>query len=330
MRSQSIKFDGIYIDSIGIIVSKKEKEGYLGKYFNSYIDDYYFNTNSFESAQIKLAKASICKAVSKSIYNIDDIQIAFGGDLSNQIFSTTASIKEYNFPFVGNYAACASGILSIILASLYINFLNIENALIVSSSHVCVSQRQFRYPIEYAFLFKDSSTITMTGACSIILSKKQNKIKVSKATIGKVIDILSKNVNDMGTCMAYAAIDTLIIHLLNNKETVDDYDLIVTGDLGMFGSKIFLDEVSKKFKAIDDKFVDCGSLIYKNMKGINAGASGPTCIMCVTFSYIINKMLKNKFKKVLVIATGALHSDISSKQKQTIPSIAHAIVLEVS
>lgn len=330
MLSQSVKINNIYIDSIGIIVSKKEKDGPLGKFFNSYIDDYYFETKTFEKAQIKLAQASIVNAIKKSMYSLNDIKLCIGGDLSNQIFSTTATILDELFPFVGIYAACASGILSIILSSIYMNHSGIDNALIVSSSHVCVSERQFRYPIEYASMTKKTTTITMTGACSLILSSIPNKIKISKATIGKVIDILSKNVNDMGTCMAYAAIDTFETHLDNNKESLDDYDLIVTGDLGKFGSKIFKEELYiKGYKNINDKHIDCGCMVFKESEN-SAGASGPACVMCVSFSYVINKMLKGKYNKVLIIGTGALHSAISYQQKENIPSIAHAIVLEVN
>ena len=331
MRSQSFDIKGIYIHSIGIIVSKKEKEGPLGKYFHYYIDDYYFECDTFEKAQIRLAKAAISKSLDKSQYKMEDIELCIAGDLSNQIFSSTSAIKENNFPFVGIYAACGSGVLGIILSCIYMNTTNINNALTFTSSHICVSERQFRYPVEYACISKDTTTSTVTGACAIILDKNKNLVKVSKATVGKVVDILSKNVNDMGTIMAYAAIDTLLTHLSNNNETIDDYDLIVTGDLSFYGSKVFIDELKKKNIDLKDKYIDCGNLIYDTKKqDVVAGGSGPACVMCVSFSYVINKMIRHIYKKVLVIATGALHSQISYQQKETIPCIAHAIVLEVT
>ncbi|MCI5745679.1 MAG: stage V sporulation protein AD [Erysipelotrichaceae bacterium] len=331
MKSQSVKFNNIYIDSIGIIVSKKEKLGPLGMYFNHYIDDYYFQCKSFEKAQIKLSNEAIKLAISHSIYKENEISIAFGGDLSNQLYSSTASLKQYDFPFVGLYAACASGILSIILASLYMQGCDLNNALAFTSSHVCVSQRQFRYPNEYASLIKDSMTSTVTGGCAVILTNMKKQIRISKCTIGRIIDVLSKNVNDMGTCMAFSAIDTLINHLNNNNESINDYDLFVTGDLGDIGSKVFIDVLKEKGYDIISKHIDCGSAIYdKEKQDIKAGGSGPACVMCVTFSYIINQMMKKIYKKVLVIATGSLHSQISYQQKETIPCIAHAIVLEVT
>lgn len=330
MKSQSFNIKNVYIDSIGIIVSKKEKNGPLGRYFNRYIDDYYFKEKTFEKAQSKLAKAAINIAIKKSSFKLDNIDISIGGDLSNQIFSSTSAIKEQCFPFIGLYAACASGILGIIISSIMLNLESISSALVFSSSHVCVSQRQLRYPIEYASIAKKTTTSTLTGACALILANNKNKFKISKATIGRIIDILSNNVNDMGTCMAFAAIDTFINHLTNNKETDSDYDLIVTGDLSKFGSSVFLNELTNKGYNIKDKYYDCGNLVYDDdRQNTYAGGSGPACVMCVTFSYIINQMIKNNYKKVLVIGTGALHSQISFQQKESIPCIAHAIVLEV-
>ena len=170
MRSQSFDIKDIYIDSIGVIVSKKEKQGPIGKYFANYIDDYYYGCKTFEKAQIKLAKASIVKALEKSMYNLKDIKLCVAGDLSNQIFSSTSAIVDDYFPFIGVYAACASGILAIIMACIYIQTTNIDNALAFTSSHVCVSQRQFRYPTEYGSLSYQTSTNTVTSATSIILN----------------------------------------------------------------------------------------------------------------------------------------------------------------
>lgn len=330
MISQSFKIDQVYLESSGVIVSKKEKEGPLGKYFNEYIDDYYFGVNTFEKAQIKLCKAAISKALAKSSYTYDDILIAFGGDLSNQIFSSTSTVKEENFPFVGLYAACASGVLAMILASLYMMQTKIENALAFTSSHVCVSQRQLRYPNEYASLVKNTTTNTITGAGAVILSNQKSKIKLSKASIGKVIDILSNNVNDLGTCMAYAAIDTLKTHFNNFNETIDDYDLIVTGDLSEIGTDVFKKELLLEGINVENKHFDCGKEIYnKESQKTSAGGSGPACVMCVCLTYLLAKMKKEKYKKVLIIGTGALHSQISYQQKESIPCIAHAIVWEV-
>ena len=328
MKSQSIKFNGIYFASYSTLVSKKEKEGPIGKYFNYVINDYYYGCETFEKALIKMSKNVIKRAINQSDFSKDEIDIAIGGDLTNQIFTTTAAIKEYYFPYVGLYAACASGILSIIMGSIFIDCLNMNNALCYSCSHLCVSEKQFRYPNEYGMQKKETSTQTVTGAGAVILSKYKSKIKITNATIGKIVDVCSKNVNDMGTIMAFAAKDTMLTHLENFNTKIDDYDLILTGDLGITGSDVFIKELLKNKIDIKSKHQDGGVIIYSKKQKTLSGGSGSGCIMSVLLSYVSEKMENKELNKVLVIATGSLHSQVSVWQKETIPAIAHAITLE--
>ncbi len=331
MKSQSMQINNVYVDSIGMIVGKLEKEGPLKKYFNNYIEDNYFGEKSFELAQKKLSNKAILNAIAKSRYNINNVDIAIGGDLSNQIYCSTSSVEEFTFPFVGVYAACASFNLSIILGSIYLYKKLCNNALCFTSSHNGVSEKQFRYPNEYGIQKHDTNTSTVTAGVATILSNQENKIKVSAFTIGKVIDILSKNVNDMGTCMAYAAFDTLKEHLNNLHKNINEYDKIITGDLSYYGSEVFLKLCIQNNINIENRHSDCGLMIFdRNNQDVNAGGSGPACCPVVTFSYFIDKMVKKEYKRILVIATGALHSQVSFQQKQSIPCIAHAIELEVN
>ena len=331
MNSQSVLINHVYLDSVGMIVGKLEKEGPLKRYFKNYIEDSYFGETTFELAQKKLSFQAIKLALKQSKYEHKDIEIAIGGDLSNQIHSSTSSIEQYVFPYIGVYAACASFNLSMILGCIYIDKLITSNALCFTSSHLGVSEKQFRYPNEYGIQKCATNTTTITGGVALILTKKKNKIKVNSFTVGKIIDVLSTNVNDMGTCMAYAAFDTLKTHLRNLNKQISDYDQIITGDLSMYGSQVFLDEAQKIGYDLRHKYSDCGLLIYDTKKQeVNAGGSGPTCCPAVTFSYFLDKMLKGEMKRILVIATGALHSQISYQQKQSIPCIAHAIELEVN
>lgn len=331
MKSQSFKFENIYLDAVGVIVGKLEHEGPLKKYFNYYIDDLYYDEKTFELAQIKMSKTATKIALSHSSYNEDNIDLAIGGDLSNQIYNSSASISEYCFSNIGIYAACASMNLAIILAALLINANYIKNCLVYTSSHQACAEKQFRYPNEYGIQKCFTNTQTITGATSLVISKMENKIKISRATIGRIVDVNSKNVNDMGSCMAFAAIDTFKIHMENFNLNENDYDYILTGDLSKYGSKVFFDELNDCGFNLTGKYNDCGLMIYDLKKQkVNAGGSGPACCPCVTFTYILDKLLKKEYKKVLVIATGALHSQISYQQKQTIPCIAHAIELEVN
>ncbi len=331
MKSQTVKVNNVFIDSIGIIVGKKEKEGPLGKYFKNHIKDSYFNQSSFELAQKELSNQAIKLAISKSRYESKDIEIAFGGDLSNQIFVSTSSINDYYFPYIGVYAACASFNLSLILGCIYIDNQLTNNALCFTSSHLGVSEKQFRYPNEYGIQKSSTNTTTTTGGVAVILKNKKDKVKISAFSLGRIVDVQSKNVNDMGTCMAYAAIDTFKVHLKNMNRKIADYDKIVTGDLSLYGSKVFHDELLSENYDLTGKYDDCGLMIYDLKKqDVNAGGSGPSCVGLVTFSYFINKLIKREYKRILIIATGALHSQISSQQKQSIPCIAHAIEMEVN
>lgn len=331
MNSQSVFVQHVYLDAVGIIVGKLEKDGPLHRYFKNYIEDSYFGESTFELAQKKLSYQSIQIALRQSKYESEDIEIAIGGDLSNQIHASTSSVEKYSFPYIGVYAACASFVLSMILGSIYIDKQITVNALCFTSSHLGVSEKQFRYPNEYGIQKCDTNTTTLTGGVALILTKNRNKIKINSFTVGKVVDVLSKNVNDMGTCMAYAALDTFKTHLTNLNKNLDEYDQIITGDLSLYGSKIFIEEAKKMGYFLEHKHSDCGSLIYDiTTQDVNAGGSGPTCCPVVTFSYFLDKMLKGEMKRILVIATGALHSQISYQQKQSIPCIAHAIELEVN
>ncbi len=331
MNSQSVIVNHVYLDAVGIIVGKTEKEGPLGRYFKNSIKDSYYNESTFELAQKKLSNQAIRLALLQSRFESKDIDIAFGGDLSNQIHASTASIEQYLFPYVGVYAACASFNLAIILACIYIDKMITCNALCFTSSHLGVSEKQFRYPNEYGIQKCSTNTTTITGGVAVILKRHKDKIKISSFTIGKIVDVQSKNVNDMGTCMSYAAIDTFKTHLKNLNRHLNDFDKIITGDLSFYGSQVFQSELMKENYDLTGKYEDCGNLIYDSKKqDVNAGGSGPACCPAVTFSYFLNKLLKKEYKRILVIATGALHSQISYQQKQSIPCIAHAIELEVN
>lgn len=331
MKSQTITFQTVYLDSVGVIVGKLEKEGPLKRYFKNYIQDLYNGEKTFELAQEKLSSQSIQIALQHSSFHAEEIALAIGGDLSNQIYNSTAAVKEYMFPVIGVYAACATINLSTILASIMLEKQLIENCLVYTSSHLACAEKQFRYPNEYGIQKCATNTQTITGATSLILARKKNKIKVTAATIGKIIDINSKNVNDMGTPMAFAAIDTFQTHMENLNRNVKDYDFIATGDLSFYGSKIFVDELYNHGYDLKEKYNDCGLMIYdQDVQKVNSGGSGPACCACVTYSFILDKLLNREWKRVLIIATGALHSQISYQQKQTIPCIAHAVELEVS
>ena len=201
----------------------------------------------------------------------------------------------------------------------------IKEGIAITSSHNLNSEKQYRYPIEYGSIKKEYTTCTTTGACAALITNKKTKIKIESSTIGKVIDYGIKDSSNMGAVMAPSAANTLHEHLTDLKRNIDYYDLIVTGDLGLLGSKIFLKLIKDECNFIPKNYYDASSTIYKNNQNKYQGGSGPIVVPLVLF----NKILNSNNKKILILATGSLHSPVTINLKKSIPSITHAISIEV-
>ena len=206
-----------------------------------------------------------------------------------------------------------------------------KRVIVSTSSHNMVSEKQFRNPTEYGTPKPKTATFTTTGAGSLLLSNKKSKIKIESTTIGRVADLGITDVNHMGAVMAPAAGDVIYNHLKDTKRDIDYYDLILTGDLGIYGKNILKEYMMTKYNIkLKDNYNDCGTMIYDlDNQPVLAGGSGPVCSFLVVFGYIYKEMLKGKYKKVLIIPTGAIFSPTLVFQKESIPSIANAISLEV-
>lgn len=326
--SLNIKFNDIYVLSSAGVGAKEEKLGPLGNYFDFCFDTLYANQKTFEDAEIVMAKTSLDLCIKKSGLRKQDIQVALGGDLLDQLAISNFVMSKYPFSFIGVYGACSTSILSLAMASLMVNSSTVENALAFTSSNYGSAERQFRYPTEYGVIKKDTATITASAAGSFIVSKKKTKIKVNSATIGEVIDSRMNNVNDMGSPMAIAAYYTIKAHLKGNNKSLKDYDVIITGDLSDVGSKV-LEELFALDNVIFYNHTDAGSLLYdKENQKVFSGGSGCGCLALVASTYVIKKLTDKEFKRVLLVGTGALHSPTFVAQKKDIPVVAHAIELE--
>ena len=238
-------------------------------------------------------------------------------------------MKKFNNSFIGIYAACATSTLGIILASSLIqNGLN--KVITFTSSHNMSAEKQYRYPTEYGGPKHKTTTFTSTGAAATLISKEKKGIKIDSGTIGKVTDSYVLDVSNMGAVMAKAAADTIYRHLKDTGRTVDYYDLILTGDLGIYGKKILKEYLKSEYGINLKNYNDTGCMLYDIKKQpVYAGASGPACAPLVTYTYIFDEMKKGKYKKILLAATGALMSPVMVNHKLTIPAISHAISLEV-
>ena len=320
----SKQFKNIYLNDFVTLVGPLEKESHLKKY-NLIMDDYYYGEKTFEQAEIKMQKSVIDQLLKQNSLKNADISLLVGGDLTNQIAITSYSAKNYNFPFLGLYSACATFVESLIVAATFVES-GCKKVIGVTSSHNLTAEKQFRYPIEYGAPRPHTATFTTTGAISTLISKKESKLKIESATIGTPIDMGISDANNMGAVMAPAAASTLMLHLTELKRDINYYDLILTGDLGCVGAKILEDYLLTNYNIKMKKHLDAGCELFLNSQETYAGGSGPACLPLVFFNKILTT---KKYKKILLIATGALHSVALVNQANPIPGIAHAISLEV-
>ena len=287
---------------------------------NDYVNDYYIKEKTIDLAESKYQVITISKLIEK--YKKVDLLIS--GDLQNQLFASNYSASNVKIPYLGIYGACSTFTEGLIIASNIIK--NNMNIIVSTSSHNLVSEKQFRFPVEYGALRKRVNTCTATGSVSALISSKKSNIKIESSTIGYVCKTNHKDTNDMGSAMAPSCAQTLYKHLIDTKRKPEYYDLILTGDLGIYGTKIMCDYFKNISNMNLNNVIDSGSIFYKDTN-VYAGASGPVCLPLILFDYIIPM---KKYTKILIIGTGSLHSVISSNLKLPIPSISHAVSLEVS
>lgn len=325
------KFNNVYVSDSYTIAGIYEKDGPISDYYDLIYDkDFYYGCDTFEKAEEKMLSNCIYKLINRAKVIDSDIDYIISGDLENQIAASDYAMRDFNIPFLGIYSACATFGEGILLASNLIEGKNAKKVIVSTSSHNMVAEKQFRNPTEYGAPKKKTTTFTSTGAASILLSNKKGNIKVSSVTPGIVQDKGITDVNNMGGVMAIAAADTILRHFKDLGIKPDYYDLILTGDLGIYGKEILIEYLKSKGLDIAKNYNDCGLILYDREKQpVFAGASGPACSALVTCAYILKEMARGRYKKVLVVPTGAIFSPTRTQQKDSIPSIAHAFGLEV-
>ena len=325
-------YNDVYVKDTATIAGPYEKKGPLKKYFDKTFDDLYYHDDSWVKAETKSVKESLKLLHKKVGIKRKEVDVILGGDLLNQIAATTYGAYNFSKCFLGLYGACSTSVEAMILGSVLIDAKRVKNAIVTVSSHNMAAEKQFRNPTEYGAPKPKSATFTATGSASMLLTKEKTDIKVESSTIGQIIDLNQNDPNDMGKVMVPAAIDTIKRHLKDLNRKPDYYDLIVTGDLGLYGKEILKDYMLEEYDLdLKDNYNDCGVMLYdlKEQEECLAGGSGPVCSALVSFGYIYHEMKKKNLKRVLIVATGALFSPTMVYQKENIFSIANAISLEV-
>lgn len=267
-------------------------------------------------------------AISNAQLKRNEVDIIVSGDLLNQIISASFAARDFSVPFLGVYGACSTMAESLAVAATFVDGGYASHVVAATGSHFASAERQYRYPLELGTTRPPQSQWTVTGAGGALVAKEGDGISIMMATLGKVVDYGITDVNNMGAAMAPAAADTILAHFRDTKRSPDYYDLIVTGDLGALGSRILKDLTWEKGLDISPNHVDCGEIIYNVIEDEFQGGSGAGCSAVVLCSYLHAKMMTGGLKRILFVATGALLSTVSSGQGESIPCIAHAVVLE--
>lgn len=324
-------YENVFVNNYSVVGGPYEKNGPLGNKMDKTYKDLYAGEKTWEQAEVRMLSDSIEILLNKSKKEVNNIDLLISGDLLNQVSASSYAAYNFKIPFFGIYGACSTSVEGIILMSSLIDGKKIKNGIVSVSSHNTASEKQFRNPTEYGAPKPSTATFTSTGGASVLLSNQKSKIKVESSTIGKVVDMGQNDPLNMGAAMAASAGDTIYKHLKDMKRTVNDYDLILTGDLGKYGKEILIDYMKEEYDInLGKNYDDSGTMLYdyNQQEEVLAGASGPLCIAMVSYSDILPRIDKGEFKRVLLVATGALFSPTFVFQHKPIYSISHAVSLE--
>lgn len=328
-KSQTIFFNKKpHIISNYAIVGPKEGLGSLKEYFDYIMKDDLFGEKTYEKAERKMVEQAVIGAVTKANLTPDDLSLFISGDLLNQIVTSSFAARAFDVPYIGLFGACSTMAESLAIGASLVNSGYFDNVACTTASHFSTAERQFRYPLELGNQRPPTSQWTVTGSGCCILSQNGDGPVITSATFGKVTDFGINDVNNMGSVMAPGCASTLIAHFRDTKTTPQDYDLILTGDLGKLGSEILVDLMEDHGYKLGTNYNDCGQIIFNGKQSVLMGGSGCGCSASVLCSYILEKVRRKEYKKVLFVATGALLSSTSTQQGDTIPGIAHAVVIE--
>lgn len=327
---QSIQFETApYILSSASIVGKKEGEGPLGNCFDVVGEDDKFGQNTWEEAESTLQKEAFMMAVGKADLKPEDIRYLFSGDLLGQNIATSFGLMDYQVPLFGLYGACSTCGEALSLGAMCVAGGFADQVVAMTSSHFASAEKQFRFPLEYANQRPLSATWTVTGSGAFVLGRKRSKARITGITTGKIVDYGVKDSMNMGAAMAPAAADVICAHLKDFGRRPEDYDKIITGDLGTIGQEILIDLAKQKGYDISLVHTDCGIEIYDGKKqGTGAGGSGCGCSAVTLSAHFLRQVEEKKLHRVLFVPTGALLSTVSFNEGKSVPGIAHAVVIE--
>ena len=325
--TQSIQFDTPpVILATAAVGGKKEAEGPLADSFDQLEIDTKFHQTSWEKAESTMQHRALDTALGKQKLTKEDLDLILAGDLLNQCIGSSFSLRDSGVPTLGLYGACSTMAEGLCVGAMTVSSGFARKAAVLTSSHFASSERQYRFPLGYGGQRTPTSQWTVTGAGCVILGVQGHGPRIVRATVGKIVDKGITDANNMGAAMAPAAYETICAHLSDFSLKPEDYDLIVTGDLGAVGKAIVTDFFLRDGVDLRSRYEDCGTLIYdRSRQDVHAGGSGCGCSGVVLCGYLLRAMAKRKLRRLLFCGTGALLSPTSVQQGESIPAICHAV-----
>ena len=330
MGKQSFTFSNPpVITTWACVAGKKEKEGPLAEYFDFTHKDTYFGQKTWEQGEKRMQQLTLQTLAKKAGIKQSELGMVFSGDLLNQCIGSSFTLRNTGIPHIGLYGACSTMAESLLVASMAVGGGFRNQAVAMTSSHFASSERQYRFPLGYGGQRTPTAQWTVTGAGAALVCQNGEGTKITSCTIGTVTDFGITDANNMGAAMAPAALATLKAHFSDLKTTPEDYDLIVTGDLGQLGKDILLTLAKKDGLEIGGKLADCGTMVFDlKSQDVHSGGSGCGCSAITLCGYLLEQIKEGKYQKILFCGTGALLSPTSTQQGLPIPGVCHAVCLE--
>ena len=310
---------------------KKESEGPLAHTFDITSQDTWFGQRTWEQAEKQLQRMTLGKLAEKANMRMTDFELVFSGDLLNQCIGSSFSLRNTGIPHIGLYGACSTMAESLLMASMAVGGGFTDHAVAMTSSHFASSERQYRFPLDYGGQRTPTAQWTVTGSGAALVCRDGKGPRITGCTIGTVTDLGIKDASNMGAAMAPAAYATISAHLKDFEKKPEDYDLIVTGDLGQVGKEMLLELAKRDGLSLGGRLEDCGTLVFdRENQDVHAGGSGCGCSAVTLCGYLLDRLNTGKLKSILFCGTGALLSPTSTQQGLPIPGVCHAVIIEGS
>lgn len=312
--------------SYAAVVGKAENEGPYGGEFDEVIEDNKGGADTWEQSEALFQRRAVGHVLRKAELTPDKIDLVIAGDLLNQCVGSSYGLKDYYMPFLGIYGACSTFAEGLLLSAALVNAGYLDTAIASTSSHFSTAERQFRFPLNYGGVRTPTAQWTATAAGAALVGFSGKPPFIRAATIGKIEDMGITDLNNMGAAMAGAAYDTLSRHMKHRGTHPQDYDVIITGDLGQVGSDLLYDLFQRDGVSLKEYHKDCGLMIYdRASQDVHAGGSGCGCSASMICGHFLKRVQSGELKRILYCATGALMSPTMVQQGGSIPGIAHCV-----